>query len=140
MGGESLLSRKCAVCQHPDRRDVDALLVEGGASIRGISRKFVLSEDSISRHKKNHLPKIAVEAATEAREYDHHAKLRLLEKTLWTLLKRRFNDEDDGTVLKVHASLLKNMEFELKLGELEEIRKDLEDLRQEIEHREIDSR
>ena len=131
------MSRTCSICSHGQRRQIEAHILEN-VSNRAISRQFGLSKDSVSRHKAQHLPKVAVQAATDERRYDHHAKLRLLEKTLWSLLKRRFTDEDDGMCLRVHSSLLKNMEFELRLSEVEEIRRELEDLRREIEHREID--
>lgn len=132
MGGESILSRRCSVCQHPDRRDIDALLVEGGASIRGISRKFVLSEDSLSRHRKNHLPKFEVQRRAESHQYDHFRKLKLLEQTLFSVLKRRFKDEDDGMVLRAHGQLLRHYDFELRLGELAEIKAEIEELREQI--------
>lgn len=130
------MARRCSVCQHPDRRDIDAVLVEGGASIRSLSRKFLLSEDSISRHRKNHLPKYEIQAATESREFGHHKKLEILEKTLLLVLKRRLRDEDDGMVLRAHASLLRHYAFELQLGEIEGIRRELEALTEQIRERE----
>lgn len=130
------MSRKCSVCQHPDLRDIDSVLVEGGASIRGLARKFVLSEDSLSRHRKNHLPKFEVQAATDDRRYDHRRKLKILEKTLLSVLKRLFKDEDDGMVLRAHASLLRHYDFELRLGEVEEIRRELAELTEMIRERE----
>lgn len=132
------MSRRCGVCAHPDRSDIDSILAEGGESIRSLSQKYLLSEASISRHRKNHLPKREIQAATEERAFGHHRKLRVLEKTLFMVLKRRLTEEDDGMVLKVHAQLLRHFEFELRLTELEEVRKDLEELKEEIEHREID--
>ncbi len=130
------MSRKCAACSHPDRTAIDANLAEGGVSIRGISRKFLVSEDSLARHRKNHLPKIAIAAATESRAYDHHRKLAVLEKVLFSVLHSRLKDEDHGLVLRAHQQLLRHFDFELRLSEIEEIRKDLEELRETIEHRE----
>lgn len=132
------MSPRCSVCSHPDIADLNAQLVEGGASLRGIARKYLLSEDALSRHRKNHLPKVAVREATEAREFDHFRRLKILEKVLYSVLTSRLKDQDHGMVLRVHASLLRNMEFEVKLGEVEDLRRELEDLRQEIERREID--
>lgn len=132
------MSRRCSVCSHPDSADIDAQLVEGGGSNRDLARKYCLSEDSLSRHRRNHLPKIEIQAAADEREYGHHQKLKLLEKTLFMVLTRRLREEDDGMVLRVHGQLLRHYAFELQLGEVEEIRKDLEDLRREIERREID--
>lgn len=109
---------------------------EGGASIRGLARKYLLSEDSISRHRKNHLPRFKVEAATETREFGHHQKLKLLERTLFSVLRRRFKDEDDGMVLRAHGQLLRHYAFELQLGEIEEIRREIEELREQMRERE----
>lgn len=133
------MARTCSICSHPQRRQVEALILEN-VSNRAISRQFGVSKDSVSRHKAQHLPRVAVQAATDERQYDHFRKLRLLEKTLYTILTRRLKDEDDSMVLRVHGSLLKHYAFELQLGEIEEIRRELEDLRREIEHREVDSR
>ncbi len=130
------MSRKCSACQHPDIADINAQLVEGGRSIRGLARIYALSEDSLSRHRRNHLPKIAVEARTEMREYGHHRKLKILEQTLFMVLKRRLKDEDDGLVLRTHASLLRHYAFELQLAEVEEIRKDLAELTDLVRDRE----
>lgn len=130
------MARRCGVCAHPDRSAIDAILAEGGASLRGIAQKFVLSEDSLSRHRKNHLPKIAVAAATESREVGHHKKLRILEKVLFSVLTRRLKDQDDAVVLRTHAQLLRHYEFEVKLGEIEDIRRELADLTEIIKERE----
>lgn len=133
------MSRKCSVCSHPDRRDIDAILAEGGRSLRGVSRIYAVSEDSLSRHRRNHLPKIEVEAATQHRQYGHHRKLKILEQTLFVVLKRRLKDEDDGLVLRTHGQLLRHYEFELRLGELEEIKAEIAALTEQIRERE-DSR
>jgi hypothetical protein len=90
----------------------------------------------LSRHKANHLPKIAIEAVTESREFGHRRKLKILEHTLFLALKRRLRDEDDGMVLKVHASLLRHYEFELKLGELEEIKAEIAALTEMVREKE----
>lgn len=130
------MSRRCSVCSHPDVRAIDSVLAEGGASFRVLARKYLVSEDSLSRHRKNHLPKIAVQAAQETREYDHHRKLKILETALYTILKRSLEDADDPVALRTHASLLKHYEFELKLGEIEEIKAELAELAETIKERE----
>ncbi len=130
------MSRRCSVCAHPDRASIDAQIAEGGRSNRALSQTFVLSEDAIARHKKNHLPKIAIAAATETRAYDHHKKLRVLEKALLMVFKRNLEAQDDPVVLRAHASLLRHYEFELRLTEVEEIKRDLEALTETIRERE----
>lgn len=39
-------------------------------------------------------------------------------------------------VLRVHASLLKNMEFALRLSELEDVKREIEELKEAIHERE----
>jgi hypothetical protein len=130
------MARRCSVCQHPDRASIDAQIAEGGRSNRALSQTFVLSEDAIARHKKNHLPKIAIAAATETRAYDHHRKLAVLEKALLLVFKRNLEAKDDPVVLRTHGSLLKHYAFELQLAEVEQIRKDLAELADLVRERE----
>jgi len=130
------VSRKCAVCSHPDRSAIDANLAEGGRSNRSLSQTFVLSEHSLARHRRNHLPKIAVAAATESREFGHHRKLKILEQVLFSVLHSRLKDQDHGLVLRTHQQLLRHFEFELRLIEVEEIRRELADLTEIIKERE----
>lgn len=96
------MPRVCSICSHPERKRIDALLVEA-VSNRRIADDFGLSESAVRRHAANHLPKREVEARTEMREDDHFQKLRLLEKTLFTVLTRRLREEDDSLVLRVHG-------------------------------------
>jgi IS30 family transposase len=131
------MARTCSLCTHGQRRQIESLILEN-VSNRAIARQFGVSKDSVSRHKAQHLPKVAVQAATDDRQYDHFRKLKILEKTLYTILKRSLEDGDDPTALRTHGSLLKHYEFELKLGELEDVKRDLEELREEIERREIE--
>lgn len=130
------MSRKCGVCSHPDRASIDANLAEGGRSNRSLSQIFVLSEHSLARHRKNHLPKIAIAAATEHRALDHHKKLRVLEKALLLVFRRNLEARDDPVVLRTHGSLLKHYAFELQLSEIEDIRKDLAELADLVRDRE----
>jgi hypothetical protein len=48
------VARRCEVCVHPEKDEIDRQLLLGG-SIAEISRKFLVSQDSLDRHKKNHL-------------------------------------------------------------------------------------
>lgn len=131
------MSRICTICSHAEHKRIDALLVEA-VSNRRIAAQFDVSESAVRRHGASHLPKIEVKAATEERALDHFQKLARLERVLYSVLSSRLKDEDHSAVLRVHQSLLKNMEFEIKLGEVEDLRRELEDLRREIDRREID--
>ena len=56
------VGRKCSVCNHPDRNEIDKALVTRSTSYRNISERFGVSVGALSRHKANHLPRL-VEAA-----------------------------------------------------------------------------
>lgn len=58
------MSRNCSVCDHPQRRDIDAALVAGRSS-RDIAAEYGLNYQAIRRHRLNHLP-IAIRAAARA--------------------------------------------------------------------------
>jgi transposase-like protein len=71
----SLGGRVCLTCTHPQREQIDHELVSGG-SVAAVSRRYGVSADAMSRHKKMHLPKHrlaarnAEEAADETRRAD----------------------------------------------------------------------
>jgi len=55
------MSRKCKVCGHPDRDNIDINLV-AGISFRDLSRRFKIDKSALHRHKKNHIPTTLVKA------------------------------------------------------------------------------
>jgi transposase-like protein len=55
------MSRKCTVCGHPNKDEIDKALVSKGA-IRDIARQFDIDKSALSRHKQNHLPSILARA------------------------------------------------------------------------------
>ena len=60
------MSRACKICNHPDRKEIDEMLVMG-VSYGTIAKRFGCSKPSIQRHKTNHLiPKIPPEAVALA--------------------------------------------------------------------------
>ena len=56
------VGRKCSVCSHPERSEIDKALVTRSMSYRNIAERFGVSVGALSRHKANHLPRL-VEAA-----------------------------------------------------------------------------
>ena len=56
------VGRKCSVCNHPDRNEIDKALVTRSTSYRNVSERYGVSVGALSRHKANHLPRL-VEAA-----------------------------------------------------------------------------
>jgi hypothetical protein len=63
------MPRRCSVCTHPDRENIDEALVGATA----ISAKYRdISEDALGRHKANHLPSklVMAEKAKEVAQAD----------------------------------------------------------------------
>lgn len=48
------MGRKCTICTHPKRKEIDELLVSGEQS-KIIARRYDISEKALSRHKNDHL-------------------------------------------------------------------------------------
>jgi len=44
------MPRKCTICKHESRHEIDIALVKPGSTIRGIARAYRVSEDALSRH------------------------------------------------------------------------------------------
>ncbi len=59
------MPRVCTVCAHPEREAIDAALVSG-EPMRGIARRFAVSEDALNRHRRDHIA--ATLAKAEAAE------------------------------------------------------------------------
>jgi hypothetical protein len=55
------MPRRCTVCNHPERHNIDGALVTG-APYRSVAKRFGLSESAVYRHKTDHLPKHMVKA------------------------------------------------------------------------------
>ncbi len=55
------MSQACSICNHPKRLSIDREIVEG-KSHTGISRKYGVSDQSISSHAQNHLSRQLVQA------------------------------------------------------------------------------
>ena len=55
------MPRRCTVCDHPQREEIDMQLV-CGESYRTISDHFGLSKTALIRHKESHIPDALVEA------------------------------------------------------------------------------
>jgi hypothetical protein len=60
------MPRACTVCQHPNRAEIDDLLVRAESN-RRIAAQFAVTEQAIRRHKAAHLPATLVQAQ-EAKE------------------------------------------------------------------------
>ena len=53
------MPRRCTICTHPQREEIDRLIIEGKKPYTEIARLFGVHESAIRRHKKVHLaPKL----------------------------------------------------------------------------------
>jgi hypothetical protein len=134
------------VCSHPDIADLDAQLVEGGKSLRGLARIYALSEDSLQRHRKRHLPQAVAQAAEEKavekgadlldRIRAAEAKLSGYERIAYSLAQKGFRQGDDALVLRALSearrasveSRLRLWDLELRVAETREIAQRLEEI------------
>jgi hypothetical protein len=61
------VGRKCSVCTHPDRAEIDNLLLAHGV-YRAITDRFGPTRQSLKRHLDEHIPKAMAQAAEADRE------------------------------------------------------------------------
>lgn len=62
------MPRRCTICTHPERAEIDSCLVRG-EPFRRIAAERGVTEQSVRRHRADHLPESLVKAE-EAREVD----------------------------------------------------------------------
>jgi transposase-like protein len=117
------MSRRCTVCDHPERHGIDAALV-GGAPYRSVAKRFGLSKSAVYRHKTEHLPAHllkAREAEVVARADNLLEQVRTLQAHALDILERAEKAGDLRTALAVISQARGNLELLGKLaGELDE--------------------
>jgi hypothetical protein len=116
------MPRTCSICSHPARDQVNADVVAGTA-LRGIARRFAVSEDALLRHRMAHLP-VALTRAHEAAEVAHADslldQLRGLEAKALAILTHAEEAGDLRTALLAIGQARNCLELLAKLeGELE---------------------
>lgn len=128
------MPRRCTVCDHPDRQEVEKLLVRG-EPLRNVAERFSLSTTAVYRHKDNHLPAKLVKArdAETVAEADRlmgdvveHAddvlsEVRHLHRRANAILDRAEAAENDATSLKAIREARLTLELLARLlGELKD--------------------
>ena len=58
------MPRKCSICEHPRRSEIDAALL-GSETLTEIAKRFEISRAALFRHKDNHLEETVTEAVVE---------------------------------------------------------------------------
>jgi transposase-like protein len=95
------MARRCSICDHQDRQDIDKQLVSG-ESIAGIARHFAVSEDALRRHSINHIPQAlaqAKKASDAARAGDLLQQVINLRERAVSILSRAEESGDLRTAL-----------------------------------------
>jgi hypothetical protein len=116
------MGRRCKVCCHPARAEIDAALVRGVA-YRQIASHYGMSYASVKRHKEAHLPAALVEAH-EAREVARAdsllVQMRELQERALRILADAESQGDLTNANRAIAEARRNIELVAKLlGELQ---------------------
>jgi len=93
--------RVCTICSHADRAALDTALVSGEA-LRGIARRFAVSEDALFRHRSDHIPVSlakAKDAEAVADADDLLGQIRELKRVAMHVLARASAADDLRTAL-----------------------------------------
>lgn len=61
------MARRCSVCDHAQRAEIDRALVSEGASIRDVAGRFNLGRSAVARHKDAHIPAALADAVEQER-------------------------------------------------------------------------
>ena len=117
------MPRRCSVCAHPDRADIDSALVSG-EPYRSIAKRFGASESAVYRHQQDHLPTRlakAKEAEEVSKADDLLRQLKALQGKTLSLLLKAESAGDLRTALAGIREARGNLELLAKLyGELDE--------------------
>ncbi len=89
------MARTCSICEHSDRPRMDRELTTG-ARIRGVARKYRVSEDALARHR-SHIAAAVVRAGARKGERLEDSlldQIRSLTARAWALLDKLEADGD----------------------------------------------
>jgi hypothetical protein len=116
--------RRCTVCTHPERTDLDLALSDPSRAISQIAAKYGVSEDALSRHKANHLIPEMREKLTEdpdLRDVDVLAEMKGLYARMKGHLERVEETDNWQAIKAFHSEARTDLELLAKLiGQLDE--------------------
>jgi len=96
------MPRKCTICAHPKRAEIDQAIVDG-VPYRAIACRYGVGREAVRRHAKNHVPRTLVkahEAEEVSRADDLLARAREYEAHAVALLEKAAEEDDYGTALR----------------------------------------
>ncbi len=116
------MSRKCTICTHPQRAEIDRELAEG-RSIRDIARRYSVSRPSLHRHR-THVQD-AIQQAIEAKAVQVGVsvldRIRELNREARSLLEEARSRGRYAAAVQAIGAATRLLELEAKLlGELDE--------------------
>lgn len=114
-----MAGRKCTICEHPKRKDIDKACIQEGAVLRSIARHFALSEHALKRHvSSGHIArKIAKSiAAQDIVEADDLLKeIHEVEKTTKEIMQGALKKDQNHLALKAIETRHKQIELKGKV-------------------------
>jgi hypothetical protein len=120
------MPRKCTVCAHQSREEIDLALIKNGA-FRDIAGRFGITRSSLERHKAHHIPATlsqAHEASTIAQADSLLNQLRHLHSKSLTILMKAEEVGDLRTALYAIGQARSNLDLLARLlGELSDSQK-----------------
>ena len=124
------MARKCQICTHPNRLEIDRDIV-GGRALRAIAEKFPLQYQALWRHSTNCISRQLSQAVERQSIEERHNLLSRIDDMLGkaqAILDRNYKAGKDGLALKAidsqrnTISLLASISYQLhqaKIAELE---------------------
>jgi hypothetical protein len=112
--------RRCSICDHPDRREINREIVAGVGSTL-IASVYGVSEAAVRRHRKNHLLHEARERLAsdpELGNVDVLLEMRNLYRRMGGFLAKAEVADDWPAVKAFHAEARKDLELLAKLTQM----------------------
>ena len=117
------MPRICTICTHGQRRALDKALAAGG-NVRELSALYRVSEDALSRHKRDHLPATVAKAQEQedvAHALDVVKQLKAINGASLRVLQEARDARDGDLALKAVDRIHRQIELQAKLlGELDD--------------------
>lgn len=117
------MAMTCTICRHPQRDDIETALI-AGESLRGIERRFGVSDDALDRHRKVDIPELMAQskqARAEVRGDTLYDRLRLLNAETLQILQEAKEAKNPDLALRAINRIERQLELEAKLlGQIDE--------------------
>jgi hypothetical protein len=125
------VGRKCSVCMHPSRDQIDELLASHALSFRAIGRQYGLSKDAVRRHvrgrgddEESHIAR-RLQKAYDEEEFRHAVDLvrqfKAINAAALAILKEAREQKRNTTALLAIDRVQRQLELQFKVaGDLDE--------------------